>query len=147
MTWPSWASPVRARAKYDKLKKGKAMLRFGGGFNCGKVEDVFVIYGCACVCANSSPSFGTAFTIIRPCGTRISLNGRTSAEGVLGGTDPKTVCPTSLRHAVFKGLLGLGLAAEPNVEKRCTHALGVRQRRSSDAGNPGATDHDQGVVQ
>ena len=27
-------------AEYDKLKKCEAMLRFGGGFYCGKVEDV-----------------------------------------------------------------------------------------------------------
>ena len=31
--------------EYDKLKKCETMLRFGGGFYCGKVEDVFVING------------------------------------------------------------------------------------------------------
>ena len=41
---------------------------------------------------------------------------------VLGGTDPKTACSTSLRHAVFKGWKGLGLAAEPNTGNNRVHA-------------------------
>ena len=32
-------------AEYDMLKKGETMLKFGGGFCCGKVKDVFVING------------------------------------------------------------------------------------------------------
>ena len=34
-----------AAAECDKLKKGETMLKFGGGFHCGKVKEVFVING------------------------------------------------------------------------------------------------------
>ena len=95
--------------------------------------------------------------VSRSRATRINSDGRTSAERVLGGTDPKTACATSLRHAVFKGWKGLGLAAEPNTENNGVHAsaspfealaeranwlgmpFGVRQLRSSDAGHRSAT--------
>ena len=102
-TWPSWASPVRAGAEYDKLKKCDAMFRFGDGFYYGRIEDVFVINGSTRVRSSSS----TALTVVRLSGTRINSNGRTSAEGSQE-TDPKTACPSSLRHAVLKGLEGLG---------------------------------------
>ena len=40
----------------------------------------------------------------------------------MGGTDPKTARTTSLRHAVFKGWQGVGLAAEPNTGNNGVHA-------------------------
>ena len=33
-------STSELRAEYDKLEKSETMLKFGGGFYCGKVKDV-----------------------------------------------------------------------------------------------------------
>ena len=30
--------------KYDALKKGEGIIKFGGGFYCGKVDDIYVAW-------------------------------------------------------------------------------------------------------
>ena len=30
--------------KYDSLKKGEGIIKFGGGFYCGKVDDIYVTW-------------------------------------------------------------------------------------------------------
>ena len=35
-------SPDELGKKYDALKKGEGIIKFGGGFYCGKVDDIYV---------------------------------------------------------------------------------------------------------
>jgi nucleoside diphosphate kinase len=109
-------------AEYDKLKKGETMLKFGGGFYCGKVKDVFVINGFYASMREQFTKPGTAIYYYQVEWDADQLKWEDFRGKVLGGTDPKTACPTSLRHAVFKGWKGLGLAAEPNTGNNGVHA-------------------------
>ena len=34
-------SPDELGKKYDALKKGETIIKFGGGFYCGKVDDIY----------------------------------------------------------------------------------------------------------
>ena len=38
-------SPDELGKKYDALKKGETIIKFGGGFYCGKVDSIYVING------------------------------------------------------------------------------------------------------
>ena len=35
-------TPDELGKKYDALKKGEGIIKFGGGFYCGKVDDIYV---------------------------------------------------------------------------------------------------------
>merc|ERR1712227_1065710 len=136
--------------EYDKLKKGETMLKFGGGFYCGKVKDVFVING-------FYASMREQFT--KP-GTSILLPGRVESGPTLLGRFPwKGFGRDGLQDRVpdlaaplrVQRLEGVGprLRAQ-HREQRCARvrkpvrgscracqlaetALGVRQLRSGDA--------------
>ena len=69
-------------AEYDKLEKCETMLRFGGGFHCGKIVDVSSSMASTRAHVSSSPSLARPFTINRSSGTRINSNWRTSTERV-----------------------------------------------------------------
>merc|ERR1712064_82345 len=87
--------------EYDKLKKGETMLKFGGGFYCSMREQF------------TKP--GTQIYYYQVEWDADQLKWEDFRGKVLGGTDPKTAFPTSLRHSVFKGWKGLGLETEPNT--------------------------------
>eukprot|EP00931_Biecheleriopsis_adriatica_P082752 TRINITY_DN5620_c0_g1_i1.p1 TRINITY_DN5620_c0_g1~~TRINITY_DN5620_c0_g1_i1.p1 ORF type:complete len:401 (+),score=112.46 TRINITY_DN5620_c0_g1_i1:48-1205(+) len=108
--------------KYDKLKKGVDLLKFGGGFYCGKVGDIYVING---FYARMRSQFTVPGECIYYYEVEWDPNRLSWADfrgKVLGGTDPKTADPTSLRHGIFKGWKDLGLSSEPNTGNNGVHA-------------------------
>ena len=109
-------------SEYDKLKKGETMLKFGGGFYCGKVKDVFVINGFYASMREQFTKPGTSIYYYQVEWNPARLSWADFRGKVLGGTDPKTAFPTSLRHSVFKGWKGLGLETEPNTGNNAVHA-------------------------
>ena len=140
------------------------MLRFGGGFCCGKVEDVFVTNGFYACMREQFTKPGTAIYYYQVEWDADQLKWEDFRGKVLGGTDPKTACPTSLRHIVFKGWKGLG-ASLPNPTLGTTGCTPpparLRLWPSAPTGSacpwsptasvercwlPGASDHNQGVV-
>jgi len=108
--------------KYDKLNKGVDLLKFGGGFYCGKVDGVYVING---FYASMRSQFTVPGTSIYYYQVQWDPNRVAWADfrgKVLGGTDPKTADPESLRHAIFKSWQDLDLSAEPNTGNNGLHA-------------------------
>mmetsp|Transcript_376 Transcript_376/g.843 ORF Transcript_376/g.843 Transcript_376/m.843 type:complete len:434 (+) Transcript_376:80-1381(+) len=108
--------------KYDTLKKGKDLIKFGGGFYCGKVGEIFVING-------FYARMRSQFTVPGECiyYYEVEWNPSNLAWGdfrgkVLGGTDPKTADESSLRHAIFKKWQDLDLTSEPNTGNNGLHA-------------------------
>jgi len=109
-------------AKYDKLKKGVDMLKFGGGFYCGKVDGIYVING-------FYASMRSRFTIPNTCIHYYEVRWSPSQLSwgdfrgkVLGGTDPKTAEPGSLRNEIFSTWRELGLTSEPTTGDNGVHA-------------------------
>uniref|UniRef100_A0A7S3X5Z4 Nucleoside-diphosphate kinase n=1 Tax=Strombidinopsis acuminata TaxID=141414 RepID=A0A7S3X5Z4_9SPIT len=108
--------------KYDTLKKGETLLKFGGGFYCGKVDGIYVINGFYARMRSqfTVPGESIYFYEVQWDPNRVSwadFRGK-----VLGGTDPKTADAESLRHAIFKNWKDLSLDSEPNTGNNGLHA-------------------------
>jgi len=108
--------------KYDGLKKGVDLLKFGGGFYCGKVDGIYVING---FYAKMRSQFTVPNTCIYFYEVQWDPNRLSWGDfrgKVLGGTDPKTADESSLRNAIFKNWKSLSLDAEPNTGNNGMHA-------------------------
>jgi len=108
--------------KYDALKKGETLIKFGGGFYCGKVDGIYVINGfyARMRAQFTVPGECIYYYVVEWDPNRLSwadFRGK-----VLGGTDPKTADASSLRHAIYKGWKGLELTSEPNTGNNGLHA-------------------------
>jgi len=108
--------------KYDKLKKGVDLLKFGGGFYCGKVGDIYVINGFYAKMRSQFTVPGECIYYYEVEWDPNRLSWADFRGKVLGGTDPKTADATSLRHGIFKGWKDLGLSSEPNTGNNGVHA-------------------------
>lgn len=108
--------------KYDGLRKGVDMIKFGGGFYCGKVDDIYVING---FYARMRAQFTTPGTCIHYYAVEwdpARLSWADFRGKVLGGTDPKTADAGSLRNDIYREWKGLGLSSEPNTGENGVHA-------------------------
>jgi len=108
--------------KYDKLKKGVDMLKFGGGFYCGKIGDIYVINGFYAKMRSQFTVPGQSIYYYEVEWDPKRLAWADFRGSVLGGTDPKTAESKSLRHVIFKTWKDLGLDAEPNTGNNGMHA-------------------------
>jgi len=109
-------------AKYDKLEKGVQMVKFGGGFYCGKVDGIFVING---FYMNMRSAFTAPGKCIYYYETQFPTSRMSWAKfraQVLGTTNPKTAAWGSLRRLIYNKWESLGLPAEPNTGENCVHA-------------------------
>ncbi|CAK0814316.1 unnamed protein product [Prorocentrum cordatum] len=123
--------------KYDKLKKGTTLLKFGGGFYCGKVDGIYVING---FYARMRSQFTVPGTCIYFYEVQWDPNRLCWADfrgKVLGGTDPKTADASSLRHAIFKTWKDLSLIRSPTrATMACMHLPAhLRLSRSARTGS------------
>jgi len=109
-------------ARWGTLKKGVNLLKFGGGFYCGKVDNIFVING---FYMDMRKAFTTPGTCIYYFETEWSARTLAWADfrgKVLGGTDPKTAETGSLRNIIFRDWVNLKLKAVPNTGDNGVHA-------------------------
>lgn len=108
--------------QYDGLKKGVNMIKFGGGFYCGKLGDIYVINGfyAKMRCAFTVP--GESIYYYEVSWDAAKLSWSDFRGKVLGGTDPKTADVNSLRHNIFANWKDLGLSSEPNTGNNGMHA-------------------------
>mmetsp|Transcript_122281 Transcript_122281/g.351274 ORF Transcript_122281/g.351274 Transcript_122281/m.351274 type:complete len:396 (+) Transcript_122281:65-1252(+) len=108
--------------RFDKLKKGVDMLKFGGGFYCGKVDGIYVINGFYARMRSQFTQPGTSIYYYEVQWDPNRLSWGDFRGRVLGATDPKAADPTSLRSAILKDWQALGLQAEPNTGNNGMHA-------------------------
>merc|ERR1712039_843309 len=108
--------------KYDKLKKGVDLLKFGGGFYCGKVGDVFVINGFYAKMRSQFTVPGECIYFYEVEWDAEKLNWANFRGNVLGGTDPKAADGGSLRNAIYRSWSSLDLKAEPDTGNNGLHA-------------------------
>eukprot|EP00929_Paragymnodinium_shiwhaense_P027136 TRINITY_DN1599_c0_g1_i1.p1 TRINITY_DN1599_c0_g1~~TRINITY_DN1599_c0_g1_i1.p1 ORF type:complete len:380 (-),score=147.52 TRINITY_DN1599_c0_g1_i1:207-1346(-) len=105
----------------DRFGKGEK-LKFGGGFYCGQVGDIFVINGFYMAMRGKFTAPGTEIYYFETQWPTSKLAWGDFRGKVLGGTDPKKADPESLRHVVYKKWQSLGLKAEPNTGDNGVHA-------------------------
>lgn len=110
-------------AKWSKLTRGKDLIKFGGGFYCGKVDGLYVMNGFYMSMRSkytAAASKGIHYFVVEWDPKKLSwadFRGK-----VLGGTKPDDAEPGSLRRVVFDTWKDLGLPAEPDVGDNGVHA-------------------------
>jgi hypothetical protein len=111
--------------EWKKLTMGKSLLKFGGGFYCGKLaDDCFVInafYMAMRAMYTTAPARIHHFCVEwDPAETGISWEDFRS--NVIGATDPTTAPPTSLRGSIYEKWEELGLEEQPSTALNGVHA-------------------------
>jgi nucleoside diphosphate kinase len=109
-------------AKWGQLKKGVDMLKFGGGFYCGKVDDIFVINGFYMDMRKAFTRPGTCIYYYETQWPASTLAWADFRGKVLGGTDPKSADAGSLRNMIHQAWQTLNLQGEPNTGDNGVHA-------------------------
>jgi nucleoside diphosphate kinase len=108
--------------KWSTLKKGVNLLKFGGGFYCGKVGDIFVLNGFYMDMRKAFTQPGTCIYYFETEWAAKDLEWADFRGKVLGGTDPKTADAGSLRNIIFNDWQALKLKAVPNTGDNGVHA-------------------------
>jgi hypothetical protein len=115
-------SPGELGLKFDQLKKGVSLLKFGGGFYCGKVGDIYVINGFYMNMRSKFTTPGTCIYYYEVEWSPSRLSWADFREKVLGSTDPKTAATGSLRNTVYLKWQELGLPKCPDTGDNGVHA-------------------------
>lgn len=109
-------------AKWSTLARGKDMIKFGGGFYCGKVDGIFIMNGFYMAMRSAYTTPGEKihwYTVSWPAD---SLSWADFRGKVLGATDPSEAAPGSVRRAILDGYQALGLATKPDTGDNGVHA-------------------------
>jgi len=109
-------------AEWGKLSRGKDLIKFGGGFYCGKVKDIYVMNGfyMSMRAAYCNPGEKIQwYTVSWPTDT---LSWADFRGDVLGATDPTAAPKGSIRRAIFDDYRKLGLTTQPNTGDNGVHA-------------------------
>lgn len=109
-------------AKWSKLTRGKDLIKFGGGFYCGKVDDIYVMNGfyMSMRAAYCNPGEKIQwYTVSWPTD---SLSWEDFRGVVLGATDPSLAPKGSIRRTILDQYKSLGLKTKPNTGDNGVHA-------------------------
>eukprot|EP00440_Ansanella_granifera_P016125 gb/GFBE01017515.1/.p1 GENE.gb/GFBE01017515.1/~~gb/GFBE01017515.1/.p1 ORF type:complete len:421 (+),score=131.88 gb/GFBE01017515.1/:1-1263(+) len=115
-------APDGIGAKWATLTKDVDLLKFGGGFYCGKVDDIFVINGFYMDMRGNFTQPGKAIYYFETEWDPRSLCWADFRGKVLGPTDPAKAPEGSMRNLIYTHWQALGLAAEPNTGDNGVHA-------------------------
>lgn len=108
--------------KWSKLARGKDLIKFGGGFYCGKVDGVYVMNGFYMQMRAAYCNPGEKihwYTVSWPTD---ALSWGDFRGVVLGATDPSTAPAGSIRRTILDQYKQLGLESKPNTGDNGVHA-------------------------
>jgi nucleoside diphosphate kinase len=108
--------------KWGKLSRGKDLIKFGGGFYCGKVDGIYIMNGfyMSMRAAYCNPGEKIMwYTVSWPTD---SLSWEDFRGVVLGATDPSTAPVGSVRRYILDNYKALGLNSKPNTGDNGVHA-------------------------
>lgn len=109
-------------AEWSRLKRGSTMIKFGGGFYCGKVGDIFVMNGFYMSMRGAyctPPAQIYYMTVEWPTA---SLSWEDFRGKVLGATNPKEAASGSIRRLIMENWRSLGLRSLPDTGNNGVHA-------------------------
>mmetsp|Transcript_63560 Transcript_63560/g.189395 ORF Transcript_63560/g.189395 Transcript_63560/m.189395 type:complete len:384 (-) Transcript_63560:46-1197(-) len=115
-------APAELEPRWRQLKKDVDVLKFGGGFYCGKVGDIYIINGFYMSMRTAFTTPGTCIYYYEVEWSPKKLAWADFRAKVLGGTDPKTAEEGSLRNTIYNQWAELGLQTEPNTGNNGCHA-------------------------
>ncbi|KAJ8598241.1 hypothetical protein CTAYLR_005489 [Chrysophaeum taylorii] len=108
--------------KWSTLKRGVTLIKFGGGFYCGRVDGLFVINGFYMSMRGkfTKPDASIHYYLVE--WPTASLSWEDFRGKVLGGTNPHEAAPGSLRKLIADDWKKLGLSAVPDTGDNGVHA-------------------------
>lgn len=109
-------------AKWGKLKRGVDLIKFGGGFYCGKVDGIYVMNGFYMQMRSAYTNPGEKicwYTVSWPAD---ALSWQDFRGVVLGATDPSAAPKGSIRRTILEEYKALGLTTKPNTGDNGVHA-------------------------
>merc|ERR1711935_597074 len=108
--------------EWSKLTRGKDLIKFGGGFYCGKVKDIYVMNGfyMSMRAAYCNPGEKIRWYTVR--WPTDSLSWEDFRGVVLGATDPTQAPKGSIRRVILDDYSKLGLQTKPNTGDNGVHA-------------------------
>jgi len=115
-------SPDELGKKYDALKKGETIIKFGGGFYCGKVDSIYVINGFYMNMRSKFTAPGTSIYYYEVEWPVDKMKWEDFRGKFLGPTDPAQAPAGSLRNLIYKDWSDLGLKAQPDTGDNGVHA-------------------------
>jgi nucleoside diphosphate kinase len=107
---------------WSKLSKKTELIKFGGGFYCGKVKDIYVMNGFYMEMRSAYTNPGEKiqwYTVSWPAN---ALSWADFRGQVLGATDPATAPSKSIRREILDHYKDLGLKTKPNTGDNGVHA-------------------------
>lgn len=109
-------------AKWSTLKRGKTLIKFGGGFYCGQVDGIFIINGFYMSMRGkfTAPSASIHYYLVEWPTKQLAWEDFRGK--VLGGTNPQEAADGSLRKEIFDHWKALDLAEVPNTGDNGVHA-------------------------
>lgn len=108
--------------KWSKLKRGSDLIKFGGGFYCGKVDGIYVMNGFYMQMRAAYTNPGEKiqwYTVSWPAD---SLSWADFRGTVLGPTDPSQAPAGSIRRTILDQYKALGLKSKPDTGDNGVHA-------------------------
>jgi hypothetical protein len=108
--------------KWGNLNKKTELLKFGGGFYCGKVDGLFVLNGFYMsmrAAYTTAPAAIHYYTVEWPAE---KLSWKDFRGKVLGATDPSAAEAGSARRMILEDYQKLGLKGKPNTGDNGVHA-------------------------
>jgi len=108
--------------RWLEAKDKKLLVKFGGGFYCGKIDDWYVFNGFFMEMRNKYVAPGAAIHYFLAEWDPLDLSWTDFRGLVLGPTDPEQAPEDSLRGQIFSRWEDLGLSSKPNVGDNGVHA-------------------------
>ena len=108
--------------KWSTLKRGVNLIKFGGGFYCGKVDDIYVMNGFYMQMRSAYTNPGEKINWYTVSWPTDSLSWEDFRAEVLGATDPSAAPPGSIRRTILDKYRELGLTSKPNTGDNGVHA-------------------------
>jgi hypothetical protein len=109
-------------AEWSKLTRDKDLIKFGGGFYCGKVKDIYVMNGFYMSMRAAYCNPGEKIKWYTVSWSTDSLSWEDFRGVVLGATDPSAAPKGSIRRDILDQYKKLGLASKPNTGDNGVHA-------------------------
>lgn len=109
-------------AAWGKCKKAGDLIKFGGGFYCGFIHDIYIFNGFFMAMRNKYVAPGVSIYYFVVEWESAKLSWEDFRGSVLGPTDPATGPEGCLRGVIYKQWKDLGLDFEPNVGDNGVHA-------------------------
>jgi nucleoside diphosphate kinase len=108
--------------KWGEAKKADKLVKFGGGFYCGLIDDIYIFNGFFMSMRSKFTQPGTEIHYYSVEWDASALSWADFRGKLLGPTDPAEAPKDSLRGQVLAKWKDLGLKSEPNVGDNGVHA-------------------------